>query len=53
MAEQREVVINSERAWLTAKTENRDDPPEHSLLIWIPVSMTKSWRDPCSHKEHD
>jgi hypothetical protein len=53
MAEQREVVINSERAWLTAKTENRDDPPEHSLLIWIPVSMTKSmtksWRDPCSH----
>jgi hypothetical protein len=38
MAEQREIMINSERARLSARTENRDDPPEHNLLIWISIN---------------
>src|SRR6267378_4317935 len=37
---------NSERAWLTAKVEDFDEPPRNSRIIWIEIPITNHGRTP-------
>ena len=41
-----EALVKSERAWLTAKVENFDEPAANSKMIWIEVPITNHGRTP-------
>lgn len=41
-----DFLVNSERAWLTARVENPDEQPPNSQIVWIEVPITNSGKTP-------